>query len=206
MREVKRLMIFLVAIGLTLAAVWWWTSLSRSETTTPGSTAGRFDTTDVVQQYEPDDRRPLTPFTAELLDGTRLDSADLRGRPVVVNVWGSWCGPCRAEAPTLARVAREFEDRVRFLGLNVRDSPDAARAFERAFDVPYPSVHPDDSARAILAFGGALTATAVPTTVVLDSDGRTAARVVGQVGLYTLRGLVTDVLEPPTGPTSPSKS
>ena len=61
-------------------------------------------------------------------------------------------------------------------------------------------MHPDDSARAILAFGGSLTATAVPTTVVLDSDGRIAARVVGQVDSSTLSGLVTDVLEQPTGP------
>jgi thiol-disulfide isomerase/thioredoxin len=195
-------MIFLVAIGLTLAAVAWWTSLSRSGTSTPGSTLGSFDTTDVVQQYEPEDRRPLKPFTATLLDGMQFDSDDLRGQPAVVNVWGSWCGPCRDEAPALARVARDFEGRVRFLGLNVRDSPDAARAFERAYEVPYPSVHPDDSARAILAFDGALTATAVPTTVVLDSEGRIAARVVGQVDASTLHGLVTDVLGQPDGPGS----
>ncbi|QWC85715.1 TlpA family protein disulfide reductase [Nocardioidaceae bacterium] len=204
MKAVTRFAIFLAAIGLTLAAVVWWTSLSRSETSTPGS--GSFDSTDVVQQYEPQNRRPLTPFTAQLLDGTELDSDDLRGRPVVVNVWGSWCGPCRAEAPILARVARDFEGRVRFLGLNVRDSPDAARAFERAFEVPYPSVHPDDSARAILAFGGSLTATAVPTTVVLDGNGRIAARVVGQVDGSTLRGLVNDVLQSSATPSDGSSS
>lgn len=206
MRAVTRFAVFLAVIGLTLAAVAWWTSMSRSGTSTPGSTSGSFDGTDVVQQYEPEDRRPLTRFTASLLDGTQLDSDDLRGRPAVVNVWGSWCGPCRAEAPALARVARDFEGQVRFLGLNVRDSPDAARAFERAFEVPYPSVHPDDSARAILAFGGALTATAVPTTVVLDSDGRIAARVVGQVDFSTLSGLVTDVLQQPTDPADGSKN
>ena len=205
MKSIKGFIVLLAAIGLTLAAVAWWTSLSRSGTSTPGSTNGAFDGTDVVQQYEPEDRRPLTRFTASLLDGSQFDSDDLLGRPAVVNVWGSWCGPCRAEAPALARVARDFEGRVRFLGLNVRDSPDAARAFERAFEVPYPSVHPDDSACAILAFGGALTATAVPTTVVLDGDGRIAARVVGQVDYSTLSGLVTDVLELPTGPANGSK-
>lgn len=195
MSRITRFLIPLAVIGLTLAALGWWASSSRSGTTDRGSTTGGYDSTDLVQQYEPRDRRELTSFTARLLDGTQLDSDDLRGRPVVVNVWGSWCGPCRSEAPTLARAARYFGDRVRFLGLNVRDSPDAARAFERAFGVPYPSVHPDDSTRAILAFGGALTATAVPTTVVLDSDGRIAARVVGEVDGSTLRGLVTDVLK-----------
>lgn len=206
MKAVTRFAVLLAAIGLTLAAVAWWMSVSRSGTPTPGSTLGGFNTADVVQQYDPADRRLLTPFTASLLDGTQLDSDNLRGRPAVVNVWGSWCGPCRAEAPILARVARDFEGRVRFLGLNVRDNPDAARAFERAYEVPYPSVHPDDSAGAILAFGGALTATAVPTTVVLDSEGRIAARVVGQVDASTLRGLVTDVLGQPTTPPADSGS
>ena len=83
-------------------------------------------------------------------------------------------------------------DRAQFYGINVRDSPDAARAFERAFDIPYPSINPDDSARTILAFGGVLTAAAVPSTVVIDADGAVAARVVGQVDASTLIGLVKD--------------
>ncbi len=66
--------------------------MSQSGTSTPSSTSRSFDGADVVQQYEPEDRRPLTRFTASLLDGTQLDSDDLRGRPAVINVWGSWCG------------------------------------------------------------------------------------------------------------------
>lgn len=82
-----------------------------------------------------------------------------------------------------------------FLGINVRDNPASAQAFERAFEIPYPSIHPDDAGSAILAFNGALTAAAVPSTVVLDEQGRVAARVIGPVDASTLRGLVLDTLD-----------
>jgi len=151
------LVVVVVAV-LALGAVFWRLSPSGS----PAQVGAAPAVTELVQQYEPAERRSITPFTASMLDGTQLDSTDLLGRPTVVNVWGSWCGPCRVEAPSLSRVARQFEGKVHFLGLNVRDSPDAARAFERAFEVAYPSVHPDDSSRAILAFSGALTAAVGP--------------------------------------------
>lgn len=173
----------------SLVAIW----LARTD---PGSTAGArpSDSVDVVQQYDPQARERVTPFTATLLDGTRLRSDDLQGQVVVFNVWGSWCGPCRSEAPELASTAKQLEKRARFYGINVRDSPDAARAFERAFDIPYSSVSPDESASVILAFRGTLTAAAVPSTVVVDPDGAVAARVVGPVDAATLLGLVEDVL------------
>jgi thiol-disulfide isomerase/thioredoxin len=150
-------------------------------------------TADVVQQYDLADRVAVGAFSVRLLDGSTFDQRDLVGRVSVVNVWGSWCGPCRTEAPDLARVARQLGDRARFLGINVRDNPAAAQAFERSFDIPYPSVHPDDAGTAILSFGGALTAAAIPSTVVLDEEARIAARVVGPVDAATLRALVLDV-------------
>lgn len=159
---------------------------------------GRGQSTDLVQQFPPEERRVLGDFSVELLDGRRFDQSDLIGTVSVVNVWGSWCGPCRTEAPDLVRVARRLGDRVNFLGINVRDNPASAQAFERSFEIPYPSVHPDDAGTAILAFDGALTAAAVPSTVVLDEQGRVAARVVGPVDAATLRGLVLDALGAPS--------
>ncbi|MEN8704841.1 MAG: TlpA disulfide reductase family protein [Nocardioides marinisabuli] len=147
---------------------------------------------DLVQQYAPSERTQVSDFTARLLDGSTMDSATLRDQVTVINVWGSWCGPCREEAPVLSDLAEELKGRVRFLGINVRDSPDAARAFERSFDIPYPSVHPDESAGVLLAFNGMLTSAAVPTTVVLDPSFSVAARVLGPVDATTLRGLVED--------------
>ncbi|MDN4161918.1 TlpA family protein disulfide reductase [Nocardioides abyssi] len=148
----------------------------------------------VVQLYDAQDRVELEPFSVRTLGGAQLDRDDLIGTVTVVNVWGSWCGPCRAEAPDLVAAASAARERVRFVGINVRDSPDAARAFERKFEVPYDSVHPDDSGEAILAFNGALTAAAVPTTVVLDAEGAVAARVVGPVDRSTLEGLIDEVV------------
>lgn len=185
--------VVLVAISVVVLGGAAWVYSLAPETGDAGSPLGA-RTTDVVQQFEPGDRVAVSDVTADLLDGTTLDADDLDGRVTVVNVWGSWCGPCRAEAPDLVKVAEAFDGRAQFLGINVRDSPDAARAFERAYGIPYPSVHPDDSPRTILAFGGALTAAAVPSTVVLDRDASVAARVVGRVDAATLRTLVREVL------------
>ena len=180
-----------IVSALVLAAILW-----AERPWQPDRPNGSLDAAsgDVLQRYPAAERQRPAPFTARLLDGGQFDSEDLRGRVAVLNVWGSWCGPCRLEAPDLVKVAGEFGTRVRFLGINVRDSPAAARAFERSFQVPYPSIHPDDSAEALLAFGGALVAAAVPSTVVLDAEGLIAARVVGRVDDDTLRGLVRDLL------------
>lgn len=179
-----------VAVAGCLVSVWAMVG-SRSPDQPRSRTTG---STDLVQQYDVGARDVIDSFTATLLDGATLDSDDLRGQVSVFNVWGSWCGPCRAEAPDLAAAAKQLGQRVQFYGINVRDSPDAARAFERAFTIPYPSIHPAESATTILAFRGALTAAAVPSTVVVDPNGAVAARVVGQVDKATLIGLVEDVL------------
>lgn len=178
------LVVVVSVVGLALA-------LRRAE----DGGAGSGQSSDLVQQFPSAERRDLGTFSVELLDGRRFDQSDLIGTVSVINVWGSWCGPCRTEAPDLVRVARELGDQVTFLGINVRDNPASAQAFERAFDIPYPSVHPDDAGSAILAFNGALTAAAVPSTVVLDEQGRVAARVIGPVDASTLRGLVLDTLD-----------
>ncbi len=146
-----------------------------------------------VSEYAPDSRAAAVETTGKLFDGTSVSSADWKGNVTVLNVWYAACAPCRKEAPDLEALYQEFKsDGVRFYGINVRDSADAARAFERAFDIPYPSVRAEDSGTAILAFRGVLTAAAVPSTVVVDADGGVAARVIGQVDASTLIGLVED--------------
>lgn len=154
---------------------------------------------DVVQQYDAGERPSVSSFDAALLDGSSLSDQDLRGQVTVLNVWGSWCGPCRAEAPELVEAARRLKGRAQFFGINVRDSPDAARAFERAFKIPYSSVIPSESAGTILAFRGVLTTAAVPSTVIVDRSGAVAARVVGRVDAATLVSLVRDVSGGATG-------
>lgn len=141
------------------------------------------------------DRGDPVELTGTDLEGEDVDLADLRGKPVVVNVWWSQCPPCRVEQPDLNDAAAELGDRASFVGLNIRDSsPDAARSYVRGFDVPYPSIYSADGS-ALLPFAGTLTPRSIPSTVVLDADGRIAASVQGRVPTtQTLISLVEKVL------------
>lgn len=162
----------------------------------------------LVQEIARAQRHRAPRIQGALLDGGRFDSAGLAGKVVVYNVWGSWCGPCRAEAPALRRVANQTFDRgVRFVGLNVRDNDVAAQAFERRFGIPYASVRSSDSALALLRFGSSLPRSAVPSTLVVNRDGQIAARVIGASSYSTLSGLVSDVLaEDPGAAADPNHS
>jgi len=137
-------------------------------------------------------------LTGEDLDGDALSLEDLRGKPVVVVVWGSWCGPCRAEAQDVVAVANELDGKAQFVGVNIRDaSADQAKGFVRTFDVPYPSFFSPDG-KAMLAFTGTLTPNSIPAFVVLDSDGRVASSIRGELpSKTTLAELVEDVVAEP---------
>ena len=142
------------------------------------------------------DRGEPVELSGKDLDGKPLDLADLRGRPAVVAVWGSWCAPCHAEAPALAKAARELEGTAGFVGIDVRDaSPAQARSFVDRYDLSYPSFYSPDG-RALLSFAGTLGANSVPATVVLDADGRVAASVLGSIpSERTLVDVVRDVAD-----------
>jgi thiol-disulfide isomerase/thioredoxin len=112
-----------------------------------------------------------------------------KDRVAVVNVWASWCSPCRAEAPTLVALANKYTD-VAFIGILTRDNPANAEAFERRFNNPYPTVI-DDSI--LLGFKGSLPANAIPTTVILDKSGLVAARISGVVTVASLSELIEKV-------------
>jgi thiol-disulfide isomerase/thioredoxin len=129
----------------------------------------------------------------QLLDGGAFDLAAWRGHVVVVNFWSSDCGPCRSEAQTLEQVFRDNRSRgVEFLGVDIRDDRASAQAFVRSHGVEYPSIY-DPSGTVGLEFHG-LAPNATPTTIVLDREGRIAARHSGAI-LYTqLRDVVARVV------------
>ncbi len=149
----------------------------------------------VIQQIPMTERRDVPPITGELLDGGTYDSRDHLDRVVVYNVWGSWCAPCREEAPILRRVWNETRNAgVQFVGINVRDNNAAARAFERQYKITYPSITTADSSEALLAFGPELPASAVPSTIIVDRQGRIAGRIIGATTYGTLSALVEETL------------
>lgn len=135
-------------------------------------------------------------FEASDLDGNKISSGDFAGKVVVVNFWYAGCAPCRAEAKDLERVYQQFASKnVVFLGVNVRDGADTAKTFNSTFGVTYPSVT-DLEGKVQLAFSSSVAPNAVPTTLVLDTKGRVAARVLGRLTSESiLATLITDQLK-----------
>ncbi len=144
-----------------------------------------------VVQIAPSDRDDPVDVSGPTLDGDRLALADLRGQVVVVNVWGSWCGPCRSEAPLLARASRDLD--AEFVGIDIRDTIDNAASFEREFGIDYPSIY-DEGGETLLRFGKHAPTQATPSTAVLDKTGRVAAIIVGEIpSATTLKEIVAEV-------------
>ncbi|MFN3285864.1 MAG: TlpA family protein disulfide reductase [bacterium] len=143
----------------------------------------------------PADRLPAAPsFILDTLDGRELHLTQLRGKPVVLNFWASWCAPCRAEMPVLVRAWRRYGHDVHFVGVNVLDDPDEARRFVREFGIPFPSVHDPngDTLRWFRVLG-------LPTTVFVSRQGGMAGvhagPFVGTEGERALERAVREVLE-----------
>lgn len=146
-------------------------------------------------------QRQLAPEAVGIdLNGDPLKLSDFAGQVVVLNVWASWCAPCRAEAGALEEVALQFDGKgVQFIGLNTRDSQAAAQAFTRNFGVTYPSLV-DTDGRIQLLFNDSLPPQAIPSTIVIDQQGRVAARALGTVTSATLRAMIEPLLEEPELP------
>jgi thiol-disulfide isomerase/thioredoxin len=139
--------------------------------------------------------RPVAPdFTAATLTGSRLTFSSYRGRVVVLNFWGSWCAPCRQEAPTLAVTAQQYRpDGVAFLGVDVRDDTASALAFARDFGVPYPSVS-DSGSVITLDFTAVVPIAGTPTTLVIDRTGHIAGAVFGPATQQELTDILAQVV------------
>jgi thiol-disulfide isomerase/thioredoxin len=142
-----------------------------------------------------DEREQPVTLAGTTLEGARLDLAGHRGKTVVLNVWGAWCPPCRKEARELQAAYLELRPMgVEFVGIDVRDpDPAPALAFQRTFGITYPSLVSKD-AQLLLPLRGAVPPNAIPTTLVIDSQGRVAARISSATTKATLVGLVEDVL------------
>lgn len=147
-------------------------------------------------------RSPAPTWEGELLGGGTWRSTDTLGDVLVINVWASWCAPCRAEAPVLEEIWQEFKDQgVQFVGLDTRDTEASALAFIERYGITYPNVI-DTDGRLQLLFSDTLPPQAIPSTLVIDREGRVAGRALGKVSASSLRGLIEPLVSP-VSPVSP---
>ena len=140
------------------------------------------------------DRDPAPDLSGTTLAGDPFVLSDHLGEVVVLNVWASWCAPCRAEAQDLQQVWSEVQESgVQFVGLNTRDSQAAADAFVDRFGLTYPNVVDTDGSRQLL-FHETLPPAAIPSTIVIDRAGRVAGRAIGEVDRSRLLGMIEPIL------------
>ncbi|RWZ50992.1 TlpA family protein disulfide reductase [Labedella phragmitis] len=133
-------------------------------------------------EVPPAERDDPVEFSGVDQNGETVTSDDYVGEVLVVNFWYAACAPCRAEAPDLVELSAQYEGQgASFLGVNVRDQADTAIAFDETYGIEYPSIIDTNDGAVKLAFSGSVPPNAVPTTLVLDAEGRIAARIVGQV-------------------------
>lgn len=148
-------------------------------------------TTTIVAQSQ---RAAAPELSGRTLAGGTFKLADHLGSVVVLNVWASWCAPCRAEAADLKAVSDDLADSgVQFVGLNTRDSIEPAKAFVDRFGITYPNVVDTDGTRQLL-FHDTLPPAAIPSTLVVDRQGRVAGRAIGQVDRSRLLGMIEPIL------------
>lgn len=148
-----------------------------------------------LTRIDPDQRTPGPTVSGVRLgdDKQTVSTADYPGKVLVLNVWGSWCPPCRQEAAGLQAASVATRADAQFVGINTRDaSPAAPEAFLRAQGVTYPSIF-DPSGQSLLQLAGQVPPSAIPSTLVLDRQGRVAIRVLGQVSEATLTDMVGEV-------------
>lgn len=134
--------------------------------------------------------RPAEDFTLPLFDGGEITLSDLRGKPVVINFWASWCPSCREEAPALEKMWRFYKGRgVTFIGVNIQDGEEDARAYIEEFDITYPN-GPDLGGRITIDYG----VSGIPVTFFVNSEGLIVSRWVGPMDETLLAAHIEEIL------------
>ncbi|MFE5819493.1 TlpA family protein disulfide reductase [Streptomyces sp. NPDC056479] len=186
----------LLAVTSAVAA-----ALALSACSSGGTSGGGGDTNfvagnDGVDTVAQGKRAAAPELSGETIDGKQLSTADYKGKILVINVWGSWCPPCRAEAKNFQTVYDDVKGQgVEFVGINTRDtSTTPAKAFEKEYGVTYPSLY-DPTGKQMLRFGkGTLNPQAIPSTLVVDRNGKIAARALQPLSEEKLRAMIKPVL------------
>ncbi|MFJ8188186.1 TlpA family protein disulfide reductase [Streptomyces sp. NPDC096094] len=172
------------------------TACGSGGTSGGGGNTGFVTGADGISTVDKGERADAPDLSGETVDGGQLDVDDYKGKVVVLNVWGSWCPPCRAEAKNFEKVYQDVKDQgVQFVGINTRDtSTGPARAFEKEFGVSYPSLY-DPAGKLMLRFEkGTLNPQAIPSTLIIDREGKVAARTLQALSEEKLRKMLEPFL------------
>ncbi|MFE1026653.1 TlpA family protein disulfide reductase [Streptomyces sp. NPDC058818] len=172
------------------------TACGSGGTSGGGGNTGFVTGADGISTVDKGERADAPDLSGETVDGGHVDVDDYKGKVVVLNVWGSWCPPCRAEAKNFEKVYQDVKDQgVQFVGINTRDtSTGPARAFEKEFGVSYPSLY-DPAGKLMLRFEkGTLNPQAIPSTLVIDREGKVAARTLQALSEEKLRKMLEPFL------------
>ena len=148
-----------------------------------------------VSEFAKENRLAAVKWSGKTESGSVVSSDQLDGVVVVMNFWYAGCAPCRAEAPDLVALNQAYAGQnVQFIGVNVRDTADTALAFDRTFKINWPSIMDSSSGSVLLAFSGVVSPQAVPTTLVIDRNGKVAARILGRLEKGILDALIKRVV------------
>jgi thiol-disulfide isomerase/thioredoxin len=186
-----------IALAITLTVSACSPTDSLSEQYLEGSNKGYIAGDGSVIEIPEEERSEGITFDGVDEAGKPFRSAEFAGEVMVVNFWYAGCAPCRAEAPQLQELWEEYSaEGVQFVGINVYDQPDTAISFNETYGITYPSIIDVNTGSAKLAFTGTVPPQAVPTTLVLDREGRVAARILGQLpDKSVLSTLIRDTIE-----------
>ncbi len=188
-----------IRIAAALVALLILAACARTGADEQSRSAGQVGYPDVprnLTRVPPDQRKELPTVSGPVLGSNQtISTQDYRGKVVVINVWGSWCPPCRKEAPDLQSASVETKDVAQFVGITSKDyDPAPAEAFVRSFEITYPSIY-DPTGKVLLAFAGDLPPSAIPSTMIIDREGRLAVRVLSEVSKITLVDMINDVAD-----------
>jgi thiol-disulfide isomerase/thioredoxin len=149
-----------------------------------------------VTEFAPGSRPKAASWSGLTESGESISSDQLEGVITVMNFWYAGCAPCRIEMPELIELQDEFlSDGVQFIGVNVRDSAETSLAFARKINMNFPSVMDAKTGSVVLGFTGVVTPQAVPTTLVIDSEGNVSARVLGRIDKGILKALIVTTIK-----------
>lgn len=183
------------AAALGAAAVLALTGCTSGSSSSEGQ-AGFITGKGGIATVRTDSRTAAPDVTGKDLRDKPVSLSDYKGRIVVLNIWGSWCGPCRAEGKNLQEVSQKYQDKgVQFLGINTRDvDPANGLRFEQQTGITYPSIYDPDGTQILRFPKGSLNPQAIPTTVVIDREGRIAARAMRALSSDDLEKMIAPVL------------